>query len=109
MTVRVEQRGGVRVLTLEGEMTIYRASELKEALLDPPMNCDELELDLSAVSELDSAGLQILLLLKREAESARRRLRLVNHSRAVYEVLELLDMQGHFGDPVVIPVDWGRP
>jgi anti-sigma B factor antagonist len=109
MTVRVEQRGGVLVLSLEGEMTIYRASELKAELLDPPMDCDELELDLSAVSELDSAGLQILLLLKRDLETSGRRLRLVNHSRAVYEVLELLDMQGHFGDPVVIPADWSRP
>jgi anti-anti-sigma factor len=87
-------------------MTIYTAAEYKNQLIDQLAECQELELNLSKIDEMDTAGLQILLILKREAEVGGRQLRLVNHSRAVYEILELLNMQGHFGDPVVIPAEW---
>jgi anti-anti-sigma factor len=106
MTVHVEKKDHVSMLSLEGEMTIYTAMEQKSQLHEQLMECEELELNLSAVGEMDSAGLQVLLVMKREAEATGRQLRLINHSRAVYEVLELLNMQGHFGDPVVIPADW---
>ena len=106
MAVQIEKKGRVSTLSIDGEMTIYTAVEYKTQLLDYLVECEELELNLSHVGEMDSAGLQILLVLKRDAEAAGRHLRLINHSRAVYEVLELLNMQGHFGDPVVIPAEW---
>lgn len=106
MSVKIEKKDHVSTLSIEGEMSIYSAAEYKTQLLDHLADCEELELNLSEVGEMDSAGLQILLVLKREAEATGRDLRLINHSRAVYEVLELLNMQGHFGDPVVIPAEW---
>lgn len=106
MSVLIEKKDQVSTLSIDGEMTIYTAAEYKTQLLDQLEDCEELELNLSEVAEMDSAGLQILLVLKREAEAAGRHLRLINHSRAVYEVLELLNMQGHFGDPVIIPAEW---
>ena len=33
-------------------------------------------------------------------------LQLSKHSEAVYEALELLGLQPHFGDPMVIPANW---
>ncbi len=106
MPIQVRKRDQVCTLAVEGEMTIYTAAENKAALFDQLDECKELELDLSVVNEMDSAGLQILLMLKREAAVKGKQLRLVNHSQAVFEVLELLRMQSHFGDPVVIPADW---
>ncbi len=106
MNDRTARPDGGCSVPLEGELTIYTAAELKAALLPRLAECDELELDLAGVGEMDSAGLQLLLVLKREAAAAGRRLRLAHHSQAVVEVLELLNMQGHFGDPVVIPADW---
>ncbi len=106
MSVHVEQTDHRYTLRIDGEMTIYSAAEHKTRLLEHLGDSDELELDLAGVDEMDSAGLQILLVLKREVERSGRSLRLRNHSRAVYEVLELLNMQAHFGDPVVIPADW---
>ncbi len=106
MTVHIERSDSICTLRVDGEMTIYSAAEHKAQLLDHLDECEELELDLSGVGEMDSAGLQILLLLKRESEKAGHSLRLTNHSQAVFEVLELLNMQAHFGDPVVIPADW---
>ena len=106
MTIRVHEQAETCRLAIEGEMTIYQAVDQKTALLKPLEGCREMELDLAAVTELDSAGLQLLLVLKREAEAEGKPLRLVNHSQAVFEVLELLNMEQHFGDPMVIPAEW---
>ena len=61
-----------------------------------------LEIDLSGVIELDSAGLQVLMLAKQTAAAEQRELRLVQHSPAVVDVFELLDLVAFFGDAVLI-------
>lgn len=94
-------RNGQR-LRLKGELTIYYAAELKQPLLDHLQSPGDAEIELEQVNELDSAGLQLLLLAKREAVQAGKRLRLLSHSPAVLEVLETFDLVGYFGDPVVL-------
>ena len=62
-----------RRLTLTEDLTIYHALDQKNALLDALAACDELELDLMPVSEMDTAGLQLLILLKKEAQRSGKR------------------------------------
>ena len=50
-------------LVVTNDLTIYHALELKPTLLDALANTQELELNLSQVSEMDTAGLQLLILL----------------------------------------------
>lgn len=83
-------------------MTIYTAMEQKNKLIEYLTPDHELQIDLSAVQEIDSAGLQLLLWLKQEAP----RLNLIHHSRAIVEILELLNLASHFGDPIVLSSDW---
>lgn len=90
-------------LRIEGEMSIYRAEELKRALLDPLQPETTLEVNLSAVTELDTVGVQLLLLAKRTAQKNKGSLRLVGHSAAVLEVFDLLNLAPYFGDDLVIP------
>lgn len=86
-------------LRIEGEFTIFRAMELKPVLFaEPPVT----EVDLSAVSEFDSAGLQLLMLAKRTAQAQGRAFHLTGHSEAVIDVFELLNVGGYFGDPLVM-------
>jgi anti-anti-sigma factor len=89
-------------LHIEGECSIYRADELKHALTDPLHVGVRLVVDLSAVSELDTCGLQLLMLAKRTAKAVGAELQLIGHSPAVLEVFELLNMAAFFGDPLVI-------
>lgn len=103
MSQRKKRSSKARRLPVEGELTIYRAAALKEQLLAPLREHQEVELDLSGVSEIDSAGLQLLLLAKREATRCGCQLRLATHSAAVVELLELYNLTGYFGDPLVIP------
>jgi anti-anti-sigma factor len=106
LTVQAKKKGDVYHTVLGDELNIYTASEQKEELLNLLDDARELEIDLSKVAEMDSAGLQILIMLKQEAERQDKQLRLINHSQAVFEVFELLDVSSVFGDPVVIPAEW---
>lgn len=94
--------GGHCRYAIEGEMTIYRAIELKQELLETIAQHEEIEVDLSRVAEIDSSGLQLMVLAKLEASVHNKRLRFDGHSPAVMEILDLSDLAGFFGDPVVI-------
>lgn len=94
---------GVYRVKMEGEMTIYHALELKQGLLECLNHCTEMEINLSGVSEMDTAGFQLLVLAKCEAARGGRPLRLVEHSPATLEVMDLFNMAAYFGDPVVMP------
>lgn len=100
--LKLEQNGDQARLEVQGELCIYDAGELKTQLLGYLEQSKELEVDLAGVGGIDSAGFQLLYLLKREAKSDGKQLRLVNHSPAVLEMLGLLNMEAYFGDPVVL-------
>jgi anti-sigma B factor antagonist len=101
----------VTVLALDGELGIYRATELRDTLLKALAGLPAgatLELNLAEVSELDSAGVQLLIAAKKAAQAAQHDVRLVGHSPAVLEVFETLDLAGHFNDPLLLPAAIGR-
>jgi anti-anti-sigma factor len=87
-------------LSLTEDMTIYNAAVQKQQLLAALNSCDELDLDLQQVGEMDTAGFQVLMLTKREAVSAGKTMRLTAHSKAVTEMLDLYNMASYFGDPI---------
>ncbi len=109
MTENIKKNDGIHHLSIKEDMTIYNAQTLKDTLLGQcHAGTRELHLDLSGVTELDSAGLQLLLLLKTEARERGFSLRLLRHSEAVIEVFELLKLGMYFGDPIVIPATWKK-
>lgn len=73
---------------LAGELTIYAAEQLKTDLLMRLQPGQPLALDLAEVSEIDTAGLQALLLARRVAGS----LRLTRMPPGVAEVLARLGL-----------------
>lgn len=90
------------LLRIAGEMTIFRAAELKPLLLDTPAPT---AVDLSEVSEIDTAGLQLLLVARRDALAQQREFRLVAPSGAVVDLLALLEVTALFGDaPATVAV-----
>jgi anti-anti-sigma factor len=82
-------------LELTGELTIQTAVERKAVLAEvletaAQARATSLELDLAEVAELDTAGLQLLLLAQREAASFGCRLRFAAMSQAVSDVLAIV-------------------
>ena len=95
--------------SLAGELCVFHAAELKPRLLALATTAGEQEIDLAQVSEVDTAGIQLLLLTRREAADAGGRLRYVNHSAPVLEALMLLSLAAELGDPASIAVEEGAP
>lgn len=102
MNVQVNWNADRCRLGIRDDLSIYHAAGLKQALLEPLSRASEIEVDLSQVAEMDSAGLQLLVLLKREAAAAGKRVSFSGHSPAVIRLLDLYNMAGYFGDPLVI-------
>ena len=92
-----------QLLSLTEDLTIYHALEQKHRLLDALGSTDELELDLMQVGDIDTAGLQLLILLKKEAQRTGKRLSIVAHSQAVRAVIDFCNLAAELGDPLVIP------
>ena len=99
------QASPARRLVIDEDMTIYQAQAQKEQLLAALAVADHLELDLAGVGEMDTAGLQLLMLLKREVLQQDKRLTISGHSPAVQHVLDFCNLVGVFGDPMVIPAN----
>ena len=89
-------------LSIVDDMTIYNALDQKNRLMSALAEVDMLELDLSHVGEIDTAGLQLLILSKREAARLNKSVTIVAHSPAVRQTLDFCQLATFFGDPVVI-------
>lgn len=89
-------------MALSGELTIYRAAELKADILAAAAQGSAPALDLAEVSEIDTAGIQLLLLAQREALARGARLSLVAPSAAVREAFGLLELESHLDDAEVL-------
>jgi len=96
---------GAAHLILDGPMTIYNAGEIKAQLMSGLSVAAIVELDLSHVNEMDTAGFQLLVMAKRESQRQGHTLRIIAHSPAVREVIDFYNMDAFFGDPMVIPAD----
>jgi anti-sigma B factor antagonist len=97
----VEAMNAPGTLHIEGELTIYRAAELCETLQATlaalPPGAD-LTLGLAGVTEMDSAGVQLLIAARKSAAATGRELQLRDPSPAVREVFETLRLAPLFAD-----------
>jgi len=89
-------------VAVNGELTIPNAEVIKAGLLESLAHGKDVVMDLANVSELDSAGTQLLFYAKRMAQARQQGFHLVNHSPAVVEVFELYRLAPIFGDPMVL-------
>lgn len=83
----------------EPELTIYHAEAAKDHLIQALEESDALALDLSGVSEIDTAGIQILVLARREAERTGKPLSITAASGAVREVVDFYNLASYLGLP----------
>ncbi len=90
------------ILEVPGDMTIYEAAEMKEIFEKTLSKNDDINVNLSNVSEIDSSGLQLMVSLRETALKSKKTVAYVAHSQAVIDLLDLFDMTSHFGDPVVM-------
>lgn len=93
MPLLYESQGDTAQVQIDGELTIYTAADLATQLLPRLGNMPHMALDLSQITEMDGAGLQLLLMAMREAPKAGTQLTLTGRSKAVTETLELCNLE----------------
>jgi ABC-type transporter Mla MlaB component len=101
MRISLSKHGSSIKARLSESLEIQCAGESKGPLMEALECSEEIEYDLSGLSELDTSGVQLLVLLKREASAQGRRCRLTHANDTVTEVLGLLGLSD-LCDPLVI-------
>ncbi|MBP8133593.1 MAG: STAS domain-containing protein [Zoogloea sp.] len=91
---------GASRVVIAGEMTIYSARDWRDRLLMAMGAPGDVELDLSGVSEIDAAGIQLLVSLRLEAADSERVMRLLAVSARVAEALNFCRLTEFFSDAV---------
>jgi anti-sigma B factor antagonist len=97
-----ESNNGYCTVLADGSMNIYVAARQKTILLEVLQKHQHIRVDLSKVEEMDTAGLQLLLLLKHTASQTGKDVSLVAHSPASLEVINRYKLTGYFGDSVIM-------
>lgn len=82
--------GQEATLTLQGDLTIFTVDALKDDIF-LALNCPRIRVSLDAVTDIDSCGLQLLLMLARQAQDLGRDFAL---SQSHPEVDALLTLYG---------------
>jgi len=81
-------------LDLDGELTIHTAAELWPRLLRELEANKTLRIGLADVTELDTAGLQLLLTARRDAERRGGAVEFADPSQPLLEALEIAALDG---------------
>jgi len=81
-----------KLMSYEGDITIYTAETIKQDLFTAISRKKNINIELSDVSEFDTAGFQALVFGKKYANENGIELRLCDASEAVSEVFQLYGM-----------------
>lgn len=91
-------------VAIGGELNIFTADSTKKRLLHAIhfAPASEIEVDLSDVTEIDTAGLQLMVMAKKEAAEHGKSVRFIGHSTPVLDLIDLYGLSSFFGDPILI-------
>lgn len=98
MEIRETSERGICRLEFEGDLTVYEVAEVKPILIGALQKHAEVECRLDGVGEIDTAGLQLLVMAKLEAMSSGKRLFLGQLNPVVSEIVELFDLAEVFDE-----------
>ncbi len=96
-------RSGNCLAQVNGDMTIYTAAECHGLLQQCLESGAEIEIDLSGVTDIDSAGMQLLIATKKAGARLGKPVRLISHSSPVQEIIDLYRLASEFGDLMIMP------
>lgn len=91
-----KKKSAVEKFVVEGELTIYTAAEMKEKI-SALLSNESIEIDLAQVSEIDTSGIQLLLLAQKECAKQEKSIVFSNPSEAVLACWSMCNLQETFG------------
>lgn len=96
MEIKVQTEGAKACITLEGKLTVQTAPELEEVISGLDAEVNEIEIDLSAVDYVASAGLRVLVAAEKLAVSREGSMRLLHPNDDVNEVFNMTGLADVF-------------
>jgi anti-anti-sigma factor len=93
MPAQFERNDGRTIIRVSGEMTIFAANEIKNLFHDALQKAgkDPVEIDLSAVDEMDASGLQIVLAAAKQVKQREGILMVTGRSAPAKKIFELVN------------------
>ncbi len=91
----LNEAGGCRI-RIDDELTLYTASLFARTLNEALVANRSVAIDLTGVTEIDCAGLQILLMARKEALLRNRVVRFIGQNPVVLECLHLMNLSNFF-------------
>ena len=77
------EKNGIQALICNGSMTIYTVKDLKKDLMKKMTGYPALNLDLKGVTEIDTAGFQLIIFVRQEADRLGKKVRITDVSREI--------------------------
>lgn len=97
MNISRKKSKDTTTLILEGDLTIYYVAQIKDEIFaDYEKLSDKIALDLEGVTEIDTAGVQLLLFAKKFFATVHRSLFISKSNASVDVVLDVLDVNTQF-------------
>jgi len=90
MTIQTTQNGTVATLAIEGRVDTITSPQLQQALLQAFQSAKKVVLDFAQVPYISSAGLRVLLIGQKTAQSKRASMSLIHVDTTVQNVLDLV-------------------
>lgn len=97
---RVNRKTNTTKAVLSGELTIYDATAFRDRLLALLSSTEHLSIDAQAISEVDLAGVQVLVALRNEAAQRGATFTLARAAPSLTQALKLLGLTATFHLPV---------
>ena len=98
MDVKMTTEGSKALFSMAGELSVATAPDLEEALKSMPAELTDIDIDLSEVDYISSAGLRAMILAAKIAEERGGGLTVRNANDDIREVFEMTGLDGVFGD-----------
>lgn len=98
ITIIPNDAGSLR-LQVDGAMTVYEAGAQKTELMETLAGAKAIEIDLAGIDEIDTAGLQLLALTRREGHRAGKPVYLLDPSGAVLEAMDCFGLGSWMQEP----------
>jgi len=97
MNISCKKNKSGTLLSIDGDLTIYSVAQAKKEIFDDYDNfVSPVTLDLQSVSEIDTAGLQLLLFLQKMLSKDNKKIHLEKSNEHVDAILKNLDVATYF-------------
>lgn len=97
MNISCKNNKSGTVLSVDGDLTIYSVSQVKQTIFsDYESFVSPIALDLQSVSEIDTAGIQLLLFMQKTLSNDNKKLHIAKSNEHVDAILKSLDVATYF-------------